>query len=497
MGIKNFYRHFKKKFGTCIVQNCPVQHDILILELNGIFYDCTKRYMLSKMIQKQKPQIKNLELFEMIGDEIFFLIEKFLPKEKVFLAVDGFAPLMKFREQFQRRQKNAICNFYDGLFDLNQYTPGTKFMDFLTKYIDWIIKKKMNENVDRLKDIHIFFSNEKNRGEGEYKSIQFLLKQENEYKTICIYSNDSDWIQLSLLLPLSKYEIYICRNKYDKYEYIDINRYKNQLKEYFFDKNSMISYIDMYILFLFLGNDYIESFNYLDTFDLIFEMVLPLYRNSKMHLIHTNSFQLDVKSYIDFIKLCFKQIPSFSNSSKKSIQYQEYRNIYYYFYSIQNLVNMSLHSGTFDWNFVDFSKIDLSILNFVDLDSFIQYQVNSKSIIEKESDPIDDCLFHLMILLPPESQHLLPKCLGHCPRMAYDKLLFDKTKNKFIFDFKLQHFSEMKLFYFKQRENLSYEERKRNQEGKIFEYYFNDRKQTFLKSFYGMIKRNKIEVKCF
>ena len=123
--------------------------------------------------------------------------------------------------------------------------------------------------------------------------------------------------------------------------------------------------------------------------------------------------------------------------------------------------------------------------------------MNSKSIIEKESDPIDDCLFHLMILLPPESQHLLPKCLGHSPKMVYDKLLYDKTKNKFIFDFKLQHFSEMKLFYFKQRENLSYEEKKRNQEGKIFEYYFNDRKQTFLKSFYGMIKRNKIEVKCF
>lgn len=497
MGIKNFYKHFKKKFNTCILQDCPAQHDILILELNGIFYDCTRRYILSKMIQKEKPQIKNLELFEIIGNEIFFLIEKFLPKEKVFLAVDGFAPLMKFTEQFQRRQKNAIYNPYDGLFDLNQYTPGTKFLDFLTKYIDWIIKKKMNENIDRFRNIHIFFSNEKNRGEGEYKSIQFLLKEENKYKTICIHSNDSDWIQLSLLLPLSLYKIYICRNKYDKYEYIDINRYKTQLKEYFFDSNSMISFLDIYILYLFLGNDYLDSFNYLDNFDLIFTMVLPLYRNSKIHLLHTNSFKLHIENYINFIKLCFKQISSFPTASKKAIQYQEYRNIYYYFYSIQNLVNMSVHSGAFDWNFVDFSKIDLSILNFVDTDSLIQYQIQPNFNEQKDSDPIDDCLFHLMILLPPESQHLLPKSLSHCPRMAYDKLVYDKVKNKFIFDFKAQNFSEMKLFYFKERENLSYEEKKRNQEGKVFEYFFNHKKQTFLKSFYGMIKRNKIEVKCF
>ena len=492
MGIKNFYKHFKKKFHSSIHSECPSNHEILILELNGIFYDCTKRYLFMKMVEKEKPQILNIDLFHLIGDEIFRIIKKFLPKEKVFLVVDGFAPMMKFKEQFQRRYKNIIYNQYDGLFDLNQYTPGTRFMDFLTKYIDWIIKKKMNDDLETFQHIDIFFSNEKNRGEGEYKSVNFLRKEENHYKTVFIYSNDSDWIHLSLLLPSNLYNLYICRNKYEKYEYIDVNHYKEQLKSFFFDdKDCMISFMDIYIIFLFLGNDYVESFNYFDNIDIIFDTILPLYYQSKVHFIHPESTKLDMKNYIKFIKLCFSKIHYMKDLPKKNVDYNEYRNIFDQFDNIQNLLHMNFNSN-FDWNFVNFVSIDCTLIHHIDLEHFVDYCIKPNPSRNDES--LDECLFHLMILLPRQSQHFLPKCFHDCPRMEFNKMYFDIEKNKFIFDFKINNLSTVEKFYMNKKNFLSFDEKKRNMEGKIFKYSFNCKKQTFLKSFYGIIKKNKIEV---
>lgn len=490
MGIKNFYKHFKKKFTSSILSECPISHDILILELNGIFYECTRRYILQKMIQRNKPQILHIELFHMIGEEIFEILENLLPNEKVFLVVDGFAPMMKFKEQYQRRHKNIIYNQYDGLFDLNQYTPGTKFMDFLTKYIDWIIKKKMNENIDKYKNIHIYFSNEKNRGEGEFKAMNFIRKTENHNKSICIYSNDSDWIHLSLLLSTSLNDIYICRNKYQNYEYIDVNNFKNNLKIFFFDEKDTISFIDIFILWLFLGNDYIDSMDYLDNLDIIYDTILPLYQKTKLHFIDS-SYKININNYLKFLKLCISEIPILNLIPKKDIDVNDYRNTYYHFHTIQNLLNMT-HQIDFDWNFINFHSItNISIFHQIDLSVISQQNLTHPL---SKTDPVNECYFHLMILLPKESEHYLPKCLHNSPKLDNNNITYCRIKNKFKFQFTASTFPILTQFYIQKKNLLSCEEKKRNLEGKIFKYKYNIRKSTFLKGFYGTIRTNKIEV---
>ena len=59
-------------------------------------------------------------------------------------------------------------------FDSNSITPGTVFMDHLTKYIDWYIRKKISSNV-KWRNLEVIFSNEKVPGEGEHKVLNFIL----------------------------------------------------------------------------------------------------------------------------------------------------------------------------------------------------------------------------------------------------------------------------------------------------------------------------------
>ena len=46
-------------------------------------------------------------------------------------------------------------------------------MDYLSKYIDWYIRKRINED-DEWRKVQVVFSNEKAPGEGEHKIINYI-----------------------------------------------------------------------------------------------------------------------------------------------------------------------------------------------------------------------------------------------------------------------------------------------------------------------------------
>lgn len=71
-------------------------------------------------------------------------------------------------QQRQRRFRSVLEQDDNSPFNSNCITPGTKFMDFLTKYIDWYIRKRISEDKEWQK-IQVIFSNEKAPGEGEAK----------------------------------------------------------------------------------------------------------------------------------------------------------------------------------------------------------------------------------------------------------------------------------------------------------------------------------------
>ena len=221
MGIKHFWKFFRGMFGDCITnfnkkQNfgeIKVNIDNLLLDLNGIFHPCAQKVYKygnhKQPVSLLRPGNRNRNgggghrkqvlVFQEVCKEIEMLIRITQPKKRVVLCVDGVAPVCKQSQQKSRRYRTALERDDEGFneFDSNCISPGTKFMDNLTKYIDWYIKKKIS--TDKVwQGLEIVFSNEKVPGEGEHTAIQFIRFYGGMDESYCICGMDADLIMLTL-----------------------------------------------------------------------------------------------------------------------------------------------------------------------------------------------------------------------------------------------------------------------------------------------------------
>jgi 5'-3' exoribonuclease 1 len=252
MGIKHFFYWFKNSFKNRIknlgpdqnVQDAGVSIDHLMIDLNGIFHPSAQKIykygdhkplprLLSKPksinLNKYKLQIK---MFENVCEYIEKLINIVKPSKTIVLCVDGPAPLSKQRQQRQRRFLAARDKDKKDFkkFDSNCISPGTKFMDHLTKYIDWYIHKKISIDPS-WKNLKIIFSTEKSPGEGEHKIINFIRKFGNTIEKYCIHGLDADLIMLALGTQYPNFwilreDIY---NSFNNFFLIDIGSCRQEL----------------------------------------------------------------------------------------------------------------------------------------------------------------------------------------------------------------------------------------------------------------------------
>ena len=191
MGIKHFFTWFRNNFPERITSfgkcNYPlVKIDNFMIDLNGVFHNSAQKIFEYGNFAKQQsllrpkkyitdPERLYKEYFEDVCKTIDELVSVARPTKRLILAIDGVAPLSKQNQQRQRRYRGIVENpsVPDNVFDSNCITPGTKFMDSLSKYIDWHIQKKINSCEWKCE---IDFSNEKCPGEGEHKLINFIRK---------------------------------------------------------------------------------------------------------------------------------------------------------------------------------------------------------------------------------------------------------------------------------------------------------------------------------
>ncbi len=484
MGVAFFFKHFKTLFPETLLSNPENDHDILVLELNGILYKNIKHFYCDKLIKD--PTFDNTELFELICNDIFNLIKKYPPKHSVFLAMDGYASMMKYQEQLNRRYKNIISNIYENLFDLNQLTPGTQFLCFCTKYIDWFIRKKMNEN-EMFRNITIYFSNEKHRGEGEYKALRFLRRIENLNKKVLILSKDADWINLSLLLPANQ-NIVISR---DDETFISIPRFKEDLTKFNFDHETLNSFfIDIYVIFLLLGNDYLNTFQFFHNLEQVYSSFLPIYKECRLRFVDEKN-NININNLVLFLKHCCSS-DSVSNHVDVVVSSHKKQKVEDFFYLLQNIVLMNTNH-IFDWNFM----YSFTTPSFDEIKNYIRlYNIPIIKKIEKKKPSKEECLYRLFILLPYRSRYLLPQALEKFPRDNYPtNLSYDLINRKFCFSDYQKSLDQFDRFYMENKVYFKKEEKKRNTEGKLFEYKFHTERNTFLKSYYGNLKKNSVVMK--
>lgn len=558
MGVKHFYLWYKNNFSSCVLKNSD-DIDILCIDLNGLFHMCAQRIykygnVSAHLLYHSKIQLlpkTNLTLYRDVCEKIEYLRSSIKPKKKMVLCVDGVAGLGKMNQQRQRRFKTGATT-KDAYFDPNCFTPGTKIMDHLTKYIDWYIRTMMTVNPE-WQSLDVIFSNEKVPGEGEHKVMHYLKRFANPSEHICIYGLDADLMMLGILLPYD--HVVIAREPEQGFiEYVNIKQFRQELlnimkwepdfinsDEPVFDQQCAIN--DFILLSFFVGNDFLPTIPTITILDGAIDILLKIYRDiCKVygHLtyeIKTNQFLLLNKEAIAKFMQAFgnvekEMLEKKYNSQqsfypdplvikhmklvdeKHTINFEGYKSDYYKVKfapntPVQKVVEEFVHGmvwvlnyykkGIPDWTWFYSHSYGPFLTDFHD------YIINHyKPPKFKMNDPIPAFL-QLMMVLPQCSKDLVPEPLNQL--MSSDSVLGRYFPDSFEIDMTgkrkdwegivilpCMNLKDFKTEYDKLEQKLSYSDRKRNIFGKNFVYRYDVTKSDIFSSFYGNIHECPVSV---
>lgn len=302
MGIKHFYMWFRTRFSNhirIVDSDNSVNVDNLMIDMNGLFHTSAQKiyqygdYKIKRSFLRtsvKKPKIGNMYRIRLYKD-VCTLIEKYIrisnPRKRLVMCIDGVAPRSKQNQQRKRRFKTLVDRTITEIqeFDSNSITPGTQFMDHLSKYIDWYIRKQISEGNPIWKDLEIVFSTEKTAGEGEHKLMSYIRTHRNDGESYCICGADSDLVMLALGTFLPNISI-LREDNYNKYvQLIDVNGVGNELanvmqwegigKEF----NPKWSIYDFIFLCFLVGNDFLPNIPALEIIEGGIDIILDVYKN--------------------------------------------------------------------------------------------------------------------------------------------------------------------------------------------------------------------------
>lgn len=243
MGIPLYYKNIIQDYPDIILPNndfnIPIHN--LFLDLNCAIHPCCAN--------KTNEQ----EMYISIFDKIKECIQITNVQNLIYIAIDGPAPRTKMEQQRQRRLKSSHEN---KIWDTNQITPGTKFMNQLIIFL--------NQKCKEL-PIQYILSDSNQPGEGEHKIMKFIDTLPKNTNNV-VYGLDADLIMLSMI---RKYNIYLLRERTEfnienlntSYVFCNINLLKKYViesikKPFFKISNNTILNDYLFICFL-IGNDFI------------------------------------------------------------------------------------------------------------------------------------------------------------------------------------------------------------------------------------------------
>ena len=546
MGVKHFYPWYKKKCGECI-SACPQRVDTLAIDLNGLFHLCAQkvyRYgtgpslLMQKHLNASSTSRTNIALFKEICAKIERLRNEVSPVKKLVLCVDGVAGCGKMYQQRQRRFKTGLTMDVNG-FNPNSFTPGTKLMDHLTKYVDWYVRNMMT-NSRAWQDLEVVFSNEKVPGEGEHKIMQYLRVYGNPSETICVYGLDADLIMIGILLPLRN--VYVAREpEYGFIEYIHLGVLKTNILQMMrwpeaegaaaFDPYTALQ--DFILMSFLVGNDFLPTLPTVAILDGALDMVLEIYLKIGGAVGHLTAVEPTTNQVVFRRAALLVFFREFSSREKELIEIK-YNSQHAFFPDPLVLRNLRIHNQKnvvhFDKYREDYYKAKFRtrtpdrativsgyldgmnwILNYYkngipDWTWFYPYfygpfLTDFPEVLETyESRPFQlhepvDPFLQLMMVLPENSKSLIPGELAdvstHLKKYFPDIIEIDLTgKRKEWEGVVILPILQLEDFvrYYKEHEgSLHAVDRKRNIRGKNFLYRFNPMKRDHFSSFYGNI----------
>jgi len=557
MGIKYFFSWLKKSFSshikiininTNIKDDHKIDIDNFLVDMNGIFhYCCQKVYKYGSFkenrllpIKKTSSSQKQKELFYMIGNYVSKLISLVNPNKRVVLAIDGVCPVSKINQQRQRRFRSSL-DLDDGSFDSCCITPGTKFMDNLSKYIDWHIKKELTYN-QSFSHLEIIFSSEKCPGEGEHKLVKYVRDHGDKKESYLMHGMDADLFMLSLATHFPNFHI-LRENPYkyeNEYYYIDVSSIRENIVNALLCEQSLLDdylHINDFILMIFLsGNDFLPHIPTIEILDGGVDNLFETYRNVvKSHNSLTNDInKLNIKALQSFLGTlgCFEKqyleekrsksikypdtllekYTSFDKTSDKGkfkLDFEGYKKEYY-----QKKMNINSEEELKQACIKYIEGLQWVLTYYVEgvpnwkwfypyyyapfLSDIVKYMEDyDKPSYNKKSHPYHPFM-HLLCVLPLKSKNLLVEPLSNIVRLKHIEKFYPQD---FTVDYDGKHnewegvanipfpdYNMIEKEYNKTLDKIDQVDKKRNIVGTSFLYTYNNDTNYIYKSYYGDIK---------
>ena len=142
MGIPSYFSHIVKEYRHIIKDMKSLrQINNFYLDSNSLIYDAVKN---NPTYDKTKHKEYENELMNMVCAKIDFYVDTLKPRDRVFIAFDGVAPVAKLSQQRDRRYKSWYTSqiqrdiegvAYKESWNTSAITPGTEFMKKLNTYV--------------------------------------------------------------------------------------------------------------------------------------------------------------------------------------------------------------------------------------------------------------------------------------------------------------------------------------------------------------------------
>ena len=302
--------------------------DYLYIDANAILHSAAQQifnygekkmaeelYMLHRIDFKTKINM----VYEAFWDNILELTQVCGPKKFLYIAIDGTAPVAKQVQQRQRRFVAARESLKSGgntavqsggVFNSNCISPGTEFMDDLSKFIS----QKTEEYVTQNKKIAVIFSPPTDPGEGEHKIMNFIRKRMDDDEVFsqsshCIYSPDGDLIMLCLTTYLDN--IFLLRNSNEprSYDFINMSFVQKNLCRFCYASNIMSRnkhdvVNDFVFAGFFVGNDFLPKVQMFYTLEEGLQSMIDVCKTiSQKNKFLTSSGKINQSSLVQFVSI--------------------------------------------------------------------------------------------------------------------------------------------------------------------------------------------------
>ena len=338
MGIPLFFRYLVNNYDDLLTSNKQLLDcDNLYLDLNCAIHYCCREVLKNEKFSLTKQNDIENKMIQFVIQYIEILVEYSKPKKILYIAIDGPAPKAKLNQQRMRRFKK----FYDkktsdelkikfkkemnedSEWDTNAITPGTLFMDKLSKKLkSYFINRKI---------IKVIISDSNIPGEGEHKLLNHLKNNYVSDETNIIYGLDADLIMLCLIA--NKPKIYLLRETVEfnnkihvegyNFLYLNIDNFKTNLlieiesrlgnvllnEE---QKNKIV--YDYIFLSFILGNDFIPHSPSVgiknNGIDLLLDLYVRYYFDTKSNLVLLDEKKINH----DFLKFIIRDLGMMEDS---------------------------------------------------------------------------------------------------------------------------------------------------------------------------------------